>query len=247
MVEISIIIATLIEDKEDIPAVRSLNAQDFEDYEVLIERGPTASSSRNAGIERAKADKLIFLDDDSVVKSGFLESVDKALDKHSAIRGKVIHPHNDVFYTISKPLYDLGDEEKSVDAFTGCNMAIRKDILEKTGGFDNELPYGHEETELAFRVKKYTDIFYVPNAEVEHCYADSYSEFFEKMYRHGYSAPIYWKKTEKPIKTRIESLIPYASSETIPATALYSLGSLIGTLGALRGYLSLLVQRGIRC
>ncbi|TKX82479.1 glycosyltransferase family 2 protein, partial [Halorubrum sp. SS5] len=57
MTDISVIIPTL-KPRDEVECIDHLESNSFSDYEVCLQSEPTATSARNAGIERAESDKL---------------------------------------------------------------------------------------------------------------------------------------------------------------------------------------------
>lgn len=63
--------------------VKSLNNGKYEDCEVIIStEGECLSSSRNAGIAKAKGDYLLFIDADDYVSDGLLAVLSRYIDKY---------------------------------------------------------------------------------------------------------------------------------------------------------------------
>ncbi|WP_160132932.1 glycosyltransferase family 2 protein [Halococcus salsus] len=194
MVEISVIVPTTLPDDADVLSAARLASDDFEDYEVLIQREGGAAHARNVGIERARGDKLVFLDDDSIPCAGYLRVASVALDAYPAVAGRVFQPDDAPFADLDLPWYDQGDESKPTDMLPGCNMAIRREVLDEVGGFDAEtFGWGHEESELAERIAEAYTIQYVPELVVEHTYVESFRHFLRKSYLLGRADVQWWR------------------------------------------------------
>jgi glycosyltransferase involved in cell wall biosynthesis len=69
MTELSVIIVTL-SDRDDIECLENIEADDYEEYEVIISREEETSAAHNDGIRQASPDKLVFLDDDARPQPG---------------------------------------------------------------------------------------------------------------------------------------------------------------------------------
>lgn len=162
--------------------------------EVLIQREPSVTAARNEGIRRAAADKLVFLDDDSTPAAGYLSRVSDVLDREAAVAGRTVHPRDDIFKRLADH-YDFGETGRYVTRFWGCNMAVRKDVFETVGVWDEHIPWGHEEKELADRVLEAYPIYYEPELVVRHAYADSILGYWRKRYRLETQTPYYWETT----------------------------------------------------
>ncbi|EMA44014.1 glycosyltransferase family 2 protein [Halococcus saccharolyticus] len=194
MVEVSVIVPTTLPPEATIEPVERLAHDGFDDYEVIVRRDEGAAHARNVGIERANGEKLVFLDDDSLPCRGYLRIASVALDAYPAVAGRVVQPADAPYRDLELPWYDQGDETKPTDLLPGCNMAIRREVLESVGGFDEEaFGWGHEESELAERIAEEYAIQYVPELAVEHTYVESFRDFLEKSYLLGRADVRWWR------------------------------------------------------
>jgi GT2 family glycosyltransferase len=191
MPEISVIIPTL-KPEDEIESVERLNEQSFTDYEVLVQNENSATKARNEGIRRSSAEKLVFLDDDSLPTEGYLQRVSALLDQESVVTGKIIHPRNDVIRQFTGH-YDQGSEPRYVTRFWGCNAAARKEVFDEVGMWNEDITWGHEEKELAERILTHCPIYYDPELLVYHCYADTIPDFWRKQYKLELQTPYIWE------------------------------------------------------
>lgn len=235
MPDISIIIPTLDPDPQ-FSWERDLAASSV-DAEVIVRDDPSASGARNAGIEAATTDKLVFLDDDSVPRPGYFELVSELLDEHHAVTGRIV----DTGWRYTRGLssqYDQGEEGHVTDVVVGCSMAFRREVLEDVGGFDDRLPYGHEEAELASRVSAAYDIWYEPELVVEHPFADSLFDYYGKAYRHGREAITLYAVREEGILSNVVRHVATPSrylGPSVVGTAIKATGHVVYLGGLLRG------------
>lgn len=132
-------------------------------------RGP--ASARNMGIEQAKADLLLFLNDDALLEPDalriHLEEHARQLDTSIAVLGRFsLHPD---FNNISKPVAfaiehsDLVfDYSRMVQGkaygyrhFYTCNISLYKAFLRQVGCFDESFTTaGAEDIELGYRLER---------------------------------------------------------------------------------------------
>jgi N-acetylglucosaminyl-diphospho-decaprenol L-rhamnosyltransferase len=64
---------------------------------------------------------------------------------------------------------ELGDQAEQVDWLSGASMMMRRDVLEKVGGFDETYFLYFEETDLCLRAKQAGwEVWYVPESRVMH-------------------------------------------------------------------------------
>ena len=175
------------------------------------------AKARNKGIKLIKGDFIVFIDDDIVLDSNWLNEILKSLStcNYKAFGGKVLplwekekssYITLNGFFKLSQkifPSHDNGDIErlypinKEETNPIGANMWIHKDLFKKYGGFREDLGrvgYGGipcEDTEFCSRLLRAKEsIFYYPKAIVFHP-VSSYrmsKEFIKSWhYRNGIS------------------------------------------------------------
>ncbi|WP_262176661.1 glycosyltransferase family 2 protein [Haloarcula laminariae] len=245
MPDIAIIVPTLDADRTF--GWESTLRDSAVEAELIVRDDGSASAARNAGIREATADKLVFLDDDSVPQGDYFERVSSLLDDHKAVTGRIRDTGAWYIRPVSSSAYDQGEEGHHTDTVVGCNMAVRREVIEDIGGFDERLPYGHEETELIDRLCESYDVWYSPDLVVDHPFADSLSGYLEKQYRHGREAVPYYEIRGENVPRRMArfALVPsHYTGPTAAATALRTLGQLVAVVGLLRGYVGHLLAAG---
>src|SRR5205823_3917566 len=126
--------------------------------------------ARNAGIAISSGDILAFIDDDSMIQSGWFAALANAYcdETVGAVGGRIIdmpEPYCDQIsgspYLVVKPsgrvvrrgVGLLSTEQREVDHLPGGNMSFRREALEQVGGFDFHyiLTNLREETDLCIR------------------------------------------------------------------------------------------------
>ncbi len=215
--------------------------------ELLVRDEDSASAARNAGIRAASADKLVFLDDDSDPRGDYFQRVCALLDDHPAVTGRIRDTGSRFIRPVSSSDYDQGESGHVTETVVGCNMAMRREVLEDIGGFDERLPYGHEETELIDRLCEAYDVWYCPDLVVDHPFADSLGGYLEKQYRHGREAVPYYVIRGENLPRRMArfALVPsHYTAPTATATALRTLGQLVAVAGMVRGLVRYLAADG---
>src|SRR5687767_4808098 len=150
----------------------------------LFEANKGLSFARNRGITEASSPIITYVDDDTEASPGFLENILNFFERHTGtvgIGGKVIpiYPDTGEPAWMNKYLHgfiglvDYGEEPKSykppMKYPAGCNMTYTKEILQKAGGFNNQLTFRSDDKHIFYQVKKLSSsIYYLPGAMVHH-------------------------------------------------------------------------------
>jgi glycosyltransferase involved in cell wall biosynthesis len=154
-----------------------------------FEESKGLSFARNRALKEANSAILNYVDDDAILSSGYLESMLHFFTSNpdaAGAGGKVIPKYEDGREPewMSKYLngfigkIDFGSSvllfSKEMKYPVGCNMAYKKAMLEKAGGFNNVLQFRSDDKYIFYQVKKYSDqIYFVPDAWLYH-YIDAH-------------------------------------------------------------------------
>ncbi len=197
-VRATVIIVTRDRGDELIDCLEALNRQDSPPFEVVVvnnggkqslndrlKREPlvlvecpipfTPSEGRNIGAFHARADLLIFLDDDALVEPGFITMAITAFALYPSllgIRGRIL-PTSSVADNRLAGLYDLGDFPLPSILDVEGNMAIPRALYNAVGGM-NPLLFGAEGLDLTVRLlaaRPEGEVFYWPTMVIRHDYA----------------------------------------------------------------------------
>ncbi len=156
--------------------------------------------NRNKGIEHATHDTLIFIDDDCWTQPKWLDSMLAPLSDPSVLAvtsGTKIPAANFVGNCISSLGFPGGGSvgfEKmwkvSHDGFTNHlavgNCALRKELFDKVGKFDETMKSGAEDAELSHRMEKAGILIkYVPDAHAFHEARTTLGSFIKWQIRRG--------------------------------------------------------------
>lgn len=143
---------------------------------------PGASAARNAGIEAAAAALVLFLDDDVMPQS---QLVAEHISRHAD------HPDEEVGVLglvrwadelrvtpfmrwlergVHFDFAGIDGEEAGWGRFYTANASLKRSMLERVGGFDEErLPFGYEDLDLAYRMHAHGfRLLFNPRAVGEH-------------------------------------------------------------------------------
>lgn len=238
--DLSVVVPT-IRPRSDIEVVDYLDRCGFEDYEVIVRDDVPVTKARNEGYKRAEAEKILFLDDDSMPREGYLERASETLADHGAVAGRTVHPRDDVFAGQLTSHYSFGDEPRYVTRFWGCNMGIRTEVLDAVGGWDENMGWGNEEKDLADRVLTECPIYYDPEMVVDHVYAESLPDYWRKRYQLEKEMPYYLRKRGVSKKLiRIETILDLLApgnyiGRSLPLSLARTGGRIAGSLGRIVG------------
>jgi GT2 family glycosyltransferase len=111
------------------------------------------AGARNRGWHRARGDLVAFTDDDCVPDPGWLRGLVTVLDRADVVVGRT-RPPDEQLDRIG-PFSNYLDLEHN-RSFSTCNVAYRREVLEKLDGFDDVAfiwPNG-EDTDLGLRAVK---------------------------------------------------------------------------------------------
>lgn len=188
--EVTIIVIAHNEEKYISKSINSILGQYFKNFELIVvddcstdrtfdeiisindkrlvvirneaQLGPV--ESRNRGIRQAKGKYLFFTDGDCYPHSNWLLEGLKTFRnfKCVGVEGKIIM-NTETGVISEKIVRNLEGDEY----MTG-NVAYRKDILDKIGGFNEEFADYYEDREIAFRASKYGKIIFNRRMVVEH-------------------------------------------------------------------------------
>lgn len=169
--------------------------------EILQVATPGKSAVMNEAVRRAKGEVLAFLDDDVVVDQSWLEELEGFFQNENGCligQGVIRIPVSESqdpeircllqrYRTVPQLEFDSG--EKNLHSLNGANIALRREVFDRVGGFDERLGPGtsgtSEDVELARRILRAgMKIGYVPRAIVYH-YVDRRrlnEEYFKQIH-----------------------------------------------------------------
>ncbi len=186
----------------------------YPDLEVIpnkFERG--LSGARNTGIDHAKGDVVVFLDDDAYADPCWLQSLLACYDDESVLgAGGLVLPDwssadrpgwlpEEFLWVVGCSYQGLPETKAEVRNPVGANMSFRRTAFDRAGYFNSSVgrnakvtrPIGCEETEFSIRLRQiWPDgrIMYEPRAVVYHHVGDSrrtWRYFLDRCYAEGFS------------------------------------------------------------
>lgn len=169
---------------DDTPEVVRQFAKRCDKVRSLRELRPGAGIARNTGIEASKAEFVAFVDDDGKADPDWLRLILEAFETiqpiPSAVGGPILP-----YYVAKRPEWFLDEYEvrswgnepryTSEPAFSGSNMAFRRDVLCAVGGFPtgigpmgNKMALGEDSVLTKAVYELEPKFYYLPNATVYH-------------------------------------------------------------------------------
>lgn len=151
------------------------------------------AGGNNAGAALATGDILVFLNPDTVPRAGWLSALveplrDRRVGMTTAQLVLADRPHlvnacgNDITWTgltvcrgLEQPLAAWSHPDE-VAAVSGAAFAVRRELFERLGGFDEEYFLYYEDTDLSLRARLAGySVRYVPQSVVAHRYRFKFS------------------------------------------------------------------------
>lgn len=196
------------------------------DIEYVCEPKPGLSRARNAGITRCRGEIVAFTDDDVVVHPDWISGLLRGFDSPDiwAVTGPVFPAeleteaqllfqagHHDFGWGAHRLIFDRAffEHTRRIGApvwriGAGANMAFRREVFERVGGFDERLGAGasgcSEDSELWYRVlAQGGSCRYEPTAAVFHYHRGDLASLHHQMnhYLRGHIAAllVQWQRT----------------------------------------------------
>lgn len=151
-----------------------------ENVEVLVPCGGTFAENVNQGARDAQGEVLVFLNDDTLPRPGWLAPLVASIEAgYGIVGGQCFYPdgtiqHAGVYFTsIHGQLHGqhwmVERPAGEVDAVTGALLAIRKTLFDALGGFDEAFRNGNEDVDLCLRARQAGhSVYYQPDSQIVH-------------------------------------------------------------------------------
>lgn len=145
----------------------------FPDIKAVAGAGVGPSAARNRGAAEATGALLLFLDADGEVEASWLHHMLLYAAPDTILLGNVVDFRTGRVQSVPRRATFLGKSLRCQPgrANTGpsCNLGIPRAAFEALGGFDEELPYYFEDSDLCIRARRAGSEFrFVPEAVFRH-------------------------------------------------------------------------------
>jgi GT2 family glycosyltransferase len=197
----------------------SLRASGDARVRVVREARRGLSRARNTGIRSARYEVLAFIDDDVTVDSGWIRAIASALEDDSiaGVTGLIVPTELETEAQREFEWYGgmgKGTERRLMcgtaltawqtiraqEVGVGANMAFRRSVFERVGGFDEALgagtvTLGAEDLDFFHRVlREGLTLCYEPAARVKHRHRRTVTELRSQTFANGCSYSVYLMK-----------------------------------------------------
>ncbi|MCU7495313.1 MAG: glycosyltransferase [Ignavibacteria bacterium] len=198
------------------------------------------SRANNLAAKSARGEYLVFLNNDTEVKKGWLEPLLEMLEKDpslSAAGSKLLYPDGRIQHAgvgifndkkVRDPLlaqhlylnepsdYKEAGVVKTYQALTAACLMVRRSAFEEVGGFDEEYWNGYEDVDLCFKMReKGYKLAYQPKSVVIHHESQSGGERFSRVKENISRLHEKWLGKVKPDFIVEEDGRTYASGEEL--------------------------------
>jgi GT2 family glycosyltransferase len=151
-------------------------AASYERLRVIETPQQGLAAARNAGMEAATGEIIAYIDDDALADPDWLRHLARTFDagKFAAVGGPNVLPPESTWIAEcvanapGGPTHVLVSD-RDAEHIPGCNMAIRKEVLERIGGFDPQFRAAGDDVDVCWRLLDAGErIAFAPGAVVLH-------------------------------------------------------------------------------
>lgn len=175
---------------------------------VVREKNGGRAAALNSGLQRAAGDVIITTDADTIVPSGWLKSFERQFEQKDVVAvGGAYTAYNKlnplVFATsiLDQILNGLFKKCIIPNKLSGVNSAIRKAVLLRLGGFD-ENSWWSEDSDLGWKAKVLGRVVYDPSNMVSTRYPDNWQGVWKRKFYWGYAMGLKFRE-QTPLKIKL--------------------------------------------
>jgi GT2 family glycosyltransferase len=124
------------------------------------------AGNRNAGVDRARGEWIVFLDDDCIAQKGYLAAYASAIAENS----DVLVFEGRIFADRPRKTWAEGcPENEHGGMLWTSNLCVNRNLYNEMGGLDERFKIAYEDVDFATRLRKQEiETKFVPNASVCH-------------------------------------------------------------------------------
>jgi glycosyltransferase involved in cell wall biosynthesis len=166
---------------------------------LLTEERPGINAARNTGLKHSTGEIVAFTDADCVVSEDWVRKIVEDFQDQTVacVAGNVEGYYHDFLSKYSDesilPVLRRFSKREVLDRIkpplqypAGCNMAVRRAVIEKVGLFDESIAFGFDEDELVERICKDGNRMVLdPAVLVRHKHRSSLAELLKQNFRYG--------------------------------------------------------------
>jgi len=175
---------------------------------IALKENRGVSFARNRGVEASSGKLLLFLDNDCQASRNWVESMASALSEKGvgAVAGATFVPKSGFFANAVAELGFPGganagfenmwtvSQKGFTNHFSGCNLGIKRPLLEAGNGFDQSMPRGEDAWCSVVLSRNNIKIKHCPNSVVFHKPMASFKSFALWHFKRGKANYFFWKK-----------------------------------------------------
>ena len=222
-----------------VDAIRKQFGKEIEIIEMKYNAGFAAAN--NAGLTKAKGSYIFFLNPDTIVLDGALQTMVQYLNEHPQVGAcganlydRDMRPQfsywmlfpgvrmewsglfSDAFLRLRHHYsheHNYTDKPKQVAYIMGADLMIRREVIEQVGPMDENFFLFYEETELCYRIHKAGhEIVNIPQAQIIHLEGQTIDKMNVRREQMMRSRAIYLRKCCPPIERAAANTILAISS-----------------------------------
>lgn len=202
--QVEVLVVANLPKQELRSIVSSMDRSSQIKFEYLETAKLGVNLARNKGLERAKGEIVLFLDDDAILDdlAGAGERfLDRHIEKHlahpdaSAIGGpyRLVDRHSEwdeaYHFIATRWLHQNLRDGNSTTQLLGGNLSVKRDVFERGIRFDEAIPYGGAETGFCLKLQASgLQLFYFSDLAIGHAPDLTRRSFCKKAYLQGAGA-----------------------------------------------------------
>ncbi len=139
-------------------------AKKYAGVDVVLEIHKGTGWARQAGVQAARGDLIATIDADTTLTSGWLQRVITTFEKNPQIvglsgpyyfsdAGWFVQAISFLFYIAAIVVHAINHNLKTGSVMIGGNAIIRKSALERIGGFNTNISFYGDDTDMAKRLR----------------------------------------------------------------------------------------------